>query len=434
MARPASSIPTYSTPGIIVTPRFFRSVRRIHPVVFASPSPTLPGFRCRSHRRRGAGRSSTAPMPPRSRYCGVDAPLGAVLLGLVVTAVVREELADVEADAAGADDRDALARHLATHDDVGVAGDLRMIDAGNRRRARHDAGREHDVIEALELVRLDAAIEMERDTRALDDAAIVAKRLRELVLPRNAAREIELAADLGGGVEQRDGVARFCRRGRAREPGRAGADDGDPLLPRRGLHDDQRLVAGPRIDEARGDLAREDLVEARLVAGDARVDLVGAPGRRLVDELRVGEKRPRHRHHVAVAAREHRLGHRRIVDPVGRDQRNRHLALEPPRHPRERGARHHRRDRRHARLVPADAGVDDRGARRLHRLGERHDLLPRAAAVDEIEHRQPEDDDEARRRPPRASCARSRPESGSGSRTRRPSRRCDGSCAARRTR
>jgi hypothetical protein len=35
-------------------------------------------------------------------------------------------------------------------------------------------------------------------------------------------------------------------------------------------------VAGARIDEARRDLACEDLVEARL-SRDARIDLVGAP-------------------------------------------------------------------------------------------------------------------------------------------------------------
>jgi hypothetical protein len=53
-------------------------------------------------------------------------------------------------------------------------------------------------------------------------------------------------------------------------------------------------------------LAREDLVEARLVAADARVDLVRPVLGRLAHELRVGEERARHRHHVGVAAREHR--------------------------------------------------------------------------------------------------------------------------------
>ncbi len=85
-----------------------------------------------------------------------------------------------------------------------------------------------------------------------------------------------------------------------------------------------------------------------------------------------------------------------IVDPVGGDERDLHRALHAPRHPRERGARHHRRDRRDARLVPADAGVDDRGAGRLDRLRERDHLVPRAAALDQVEHRQPVDDDEVR--------------------------------------
>ena len=43
-----------------------------------------------------------------------------------------------------------------------------------------------------------------------------------------------------------------------------------------GVSFSSRLAARERIDEAGRDLAREDVVEARLVAADARVDLVGA--------------------------------------------------------------------------------------------------------------------------------------------------------------
>ena len=46
--------------------------------------------------------------------------------------------------------------------------------------------------------------------------------------------------------------------------------------------------------------------------------------------------------------------------------------------------------------MPADAGIDDRRACRLDRLCERDDLVPGAAALDEIEHRQPIDNDELR--------------------------------------
>ena len=44
--------------------------------------------------------------------------------------------------------------------------------------------------------------------------------------------------------------------------------------------------------------------------------------------------------------------------------------------------------------MPADAGVDDRRARDLDRLRERDDFVPGAAAFDQIQHRQPVDDDE----------------------------------------
>ena len=46
--------------------------------------------------------------------------------------------------------------------------------------------------------------------------------------------------------------------------------------------------------------------------------------------------------------------------------------------------------------MPTDAGVDQRRSRCLDSLGERYDLVPGAAAFDEIEHRQAKDDDEIR--------------------------------------
>ncbi len=71
-------------------------------------------------------------------------------------------------------------------------------------------------------------------------------------------------------------------------------------------------------------------------------------------------------------------------------------ALELARDPGERRARDHRRDRRDARLVPADARVDDRRARVLDGLRQFDDLLPVAAALDQVEHREPVDEDEVR--------------------------------------
>src|SRR5690606_34935645 len=62
--------------------------------------------------------------------------------------------------------------------------------------------------------------------------------------------------------------------------------------------------------------------------------------------------------------------------------------------PGEPGARHAGDDGGYARLVPTDAGIDDAGARGFDGLGQRHDIIPRLAALDQVEHREPVDDDE----------------------------------------
>jgi hypothetical protein len=60
----------------------------------------------------------------------------------------------------------------------------------------------------------------------------------------------------------------------------------------------------------------------------------------------------------------------------------------------ERGARHRGDDGRHARLVPADAGVDDRDARRFQRARHLRHLVPGIAALDQVQQRVAVHDDE----------------------------------------
>jgi hypothetical protein len=143
-----------------------------------------------------------------------------------------------------------------------------------------DAGGQHDVVEAAGLERSASTrrLSCRVDAAGFDAAAEVAQRLGEFLLAGDALGEVELAADLVGGLEQRDLRGRARRRW-WRRPGRPGR-----RRPRRPLFgaaagDDQLgLVAGARVDQAGGQLAVEDVVEAGLVAGDAGVDLVGAAG------------------------------------------------------------------------------------------------------------------------------------------------------------
>ena len=148
------------------------------------------------------------------------------------------------------------------------------------------------------------------------------------------------------------------------------------------------------VDKARGDAGLERVVEAGLVARNARVDPLGRPRARLREQERIGQEGSGHRHHVGLPGREDRLGDLWGVDAIGGDERRAHAAAQLLGHPCEASPRHRRRDRGDARLVPADAGVDDVGARRFDGLRERHDLGPFGAAVDEIKHRAAEDDEE----------------------------------------
>ena len=124
-------------------------------------------------------------------------------------------------------------------------------------------------------------------------------------------------------------------------------------------------------------LPLEGVVEAGLVAADAGVDLVGAArrglGRRTRGRRGTGAPSTPCRRRPSRAPARPRSGVlMRLVATSGIAD----LALQLPRHPGEGGARHHGRDGGDARLVPADAGVDDRRAGRLDRLRELRSLRP----------------------------------------------------------
>ena len=62
--------------------------------------------------------------------------------------IVQQVFADVEANAAGADDRDPLADRRLVAQHVEVRQHLRMLDAVDRRHAHLDAGGDDHVVEA----------------------------------------------------------------------------------------------------------------------------------------------------------------------------------------------------------------------------------------------------------------------------------------------
>ena len=138
----------------------------------------------------------------------------------------------------------------------------------------------------------------------------------------------------------------------------AGAHDGKLHRRGRGVVDELRLVSGLWIDEARCDARLEGMVEARLVARDARVDALRRAGGRLGQQEWIGEEWACHRDEVGRSAVEDGLGNLGSVDAVGRDKWDGDGASKLGGDPREAATRHTRRNRRDARLVPSNPRVD----------------------------------------------------------------------------
>ena len=126
------------------------------------------------------------------------------------------------------------------------------------------------VLEVAQLQRIDALPEPQIDAELGEPHAEVAQRLRELLLAGNALRQVELAADLLRGIEQRHRMAALGCRRRRRETRRTRTHDRHPLARRSGPHHEFGLAPGVRIDEAARQLALEDVIEAGLVAARCR--------------------------------------------------------------------------------------------------------------------------------------------------------------------
>ena len=130
----------------------------------------------------------------------------------------------------------------------------------------------------------------------------------ELFLARHFARIAELAANIVVPFEHRHCVAALCRGNGTGEAGGPRAHDGDaPRLDGR-LDAQLRFISGARVHQAGSTLLAEDFVEAGLIAGNAGIDLVAAPFCGLVEPVRIGEQRARHRHQIGEAFAEQTLG------------------------------------------------------------------------------------------------------------------------------
>ena len=194
-------------------------------------------------------------------------------------------------------------------DDLDVARDLRMVDAGDRRRSRHDAGGEDHVVEAAQVRRAGAMIEPQLDAgcrQAARESSAASRRTPPCRESRRARLNWPpISAAASNSVTSWPRSAAVVAQ---RQAGRPGADDGDlaPAAAGASISSVSRHAYGLTRQVA---VCRSKIWSRQAWLQPMQVLISSArPVRRLGDEVGVGEERPRHRHHVGVAAREQRFG------------------------------------------------------------------------------------------------------------------------------
>ena len=285
--------------------------------------------------------------------------------------VFHEKLGHVKSDAAGTDHGDSRADRRMARQNIQVAQNASVVAAWKTHRARRDACGDHHLVVAAGDQRhcVRGLAELHVDAVVGQLMTEVAQGFIKLFLAWYLLGVIELAADFLRLVDQRHGMAALAQRAGAGQARGTCANDGNALALRGGCNDQLGLVAGARVDQATSAFALKDVIETGLIAGDAGIDAVAASCLGLYRPLGVGQQRPRHRDHIGSAVGKNAFGHVGHVDAVRGDQRDRDLALELLGDPGEACTRHAGDDGWYARLMPADAGIDDAGARRFDALG-----------------------------------------------------------------
>ncbi len=233
-----------------------------------------------------------------------------------------------------------------------------MINTVYRRAARYYSAGEDRFVKRLKILCVHPLVQFQRNASHIDHSTVVAQRFVKLLFTGDLPGDSKLTANFTMGVKQRDMMA--ARRGINREsqPCRACADNGQVLFAYDRRYRHLGFVTGARVHQTGGHFADKDPIQTGLITTDTGVDLICASGLRFSQEFGIGKEGTRHRHHIGIAARQDRLGDQRIVNAIGRDQRNRHMPFEFLRHPAKGTTRYWRGDGRDSRLMPADAGIN----------------------------------------------------------------------------
>ena len=234
----------------------------------------------------------------------------------------HEELGHVVPDPARAHHRNSLACDARARENLGVGCDTGMVYARQIGNARDHPGRDHHMIETLQIIGLRPLSQPQLCSVLSHLTSIITKGFVELVLTRRRARKVQLTAKFVRSFEKRDVMAKPRRFGRRRHSRGPAADNRH--LPRqfRGRVPEFRFAPGSWIDEAPDRSVGEYEIETGLVACNAGIDFLGAAFAHLLHEKRIRQEWPSHRDHIRLTGNNNILRDIGSVDAVRGHYRN----------------------------------------------------------------------------------------------------------------
>ena len=265
---------------------------------FPQPVAGLAGFALQHHDLARAF-SQLHPLRAQSAgvlQAGIDPPFCTELADILAggNAGLAEVHGGIKADPAASDNRHLLAYRRFIAQDIEVAQHFGMLDPGDIRHPRGDPGGEDDFIKCPQIPGRDVGIQSQIDSVKIEHLAIVAQGFVELLFAGDLLGDIKLAANLAMTIKKGNLMSARGGVNRKGQPGRTSADHRQPLRRGRGRYRHQGFMAGARVDQARGDLAGEDPIEAGLVAADAGIDLFRPSALCFGEKFAVGEERAGH--------------------------------------------------------------------------------------------------------------------------------------------
>ena len=155
-----------------------------------------------------------------------------------------------------------LADRLAAQQHVDVAQHLGVLLPRNARVTRRHARGQNHLVKFFgeQSRRIDPRVEPQRHAGLRNALAKVAQGLRKLFFAWHQLGHIELAANLCGGVVQRDRVAALGQRGGGGQASRPGAHHGYAFFGLRDADDEVGFMPSAWVHQATGQLAFEGVV------------------------------------------------------------------------------------------------------------------------------------------------------------------------------